>query len=298
VLRIELVEQRRFEKIQISPPQIRFRRARSHTRLCHWLHNLMVRIVVPAAGLLIGFGVFLLGLFGNSTGTRALWLVPALGLAVALLFGLLPTFRDPASRVIPFVAYTSALALGYFYSSGSTTDSLAQAAQRYSIAILWTSFAIGACAYLADWRPLVKRRLILCLFLGWLVSYFSSSAGGTGGGSWERWLADHLGISLHAAELLVIGIRKSIHLLFYGVLALLAAWTARGDKLNIRVAAVFGFCFALAHASFDEIRQSRMPDRTGQLSDVLIDMAGAALFLWLYLGLRKTKLPSVSTRPV
>lgn len=96
------------------------------------------------------------------------------------------------------------------------------------------------------------------------------------------------GISDEAIGLVQTFARKSAHATEYGVLALLV-WRARrqpvrGDRRpwcwrEARLA----FLVAVAYAVTDEFHQSFVPSRTGQLTDVAMDTAGAAaalLALW------------------
>lgn len=72
-----------------------------------------------------------------------------------------------------------------------------------------------------------------------------------------------------APELLNAFVRKSAHVIEYGILAALA-WHASGRVVPTMLV-------ALAVASTDEFRQSFSPYRTGTPWDVLLDLAGAAL---------------------
>jgi VanZ family protein len=82
-------------------------------------------------------------------------------------------------------------------------------------------------------------------------------------------------------------LRKTGHFAGYGTLSLLFYRGRRQtgrilSRRRIRVRDVaFAFVCTLVVASADEYHQSFLPSRTGQLKDVLLDMAGAALFLLL-----------------
>lgn len=77
-----------------------------------------------------------------------------------------------------------------------------------------------------------------------------------------------------APEILNSIIRKSAHVLEYGILGALAWRASRRLPVSLLV--------ALAVASTDEFRQSFSPLRTGTPWDVLLDVCGAALGVWLY----------------
>jgi VanZ family protein len=95
-------------------------------------------------------------------------------------------------------------------------------------------------------------------------------------------------------------LRKTCHFLGYGTLSLLFYRGRRlsGQILSIRrprlADAAFSLVCTLVVASADEYHQSFLPSRTGRPQDVLLDTAGAALFLLLlqlWLRLRRRTLP-------
>ncbi len=74
-----------------------------------------------------------------------------------------------------------------------------------------------------------------------------------------------------------IAIRKTAHFVEYAILALLAlrAFRISLDRPLVWLAAA-SFVLALVVAVVDESRQAAAADRTGALSDVALDMGGAA----------------------
>ncbi len=85
-------------------------------------------------------------------------------------------------------------------------------------------------------------------------------------------------------------IRKAAHVTEYAILGVLL-WRALRRGLPIpgwsweRKTAAVAWSLATLYAATDEIHQSFVPSRTGQIQDVLIDSGGAALglllvFLW------------------
>ncbi|HEY8464655.1 MAG TPA: VanZ family protein [Bacillota bacterium] len=102
------------------------------------------------------------------------------------------------------------------------------------------------------------------------------------GGFWEQWLRTHL--QLQSAEV-VFWLRKTAHFLGYGSLALLYwvyfyLWGLR------KTAPWWGIVGAALVASLDEYFQSRSAFRSGQPTDVLLDISGAVIFtsvttMWL-----------------
>lgn len=114
--------------------------------------------------------------------------------------------------------------------------------------------------------------LVLALALGLMVALLSGKAGGQD--PMVRWFVVRWGLSPEAAGEWVHWIRKAIHFLTYGFMAL---GIARGMGSRR-----FGVGFALAHAIFDEVRQSALSSRTGSFWDVLLDLAGALVLVGMW----------------
>jgi len=86
------------------------------------------------------------------------------------------------------------------------------------------------------------------------------------------------GLTENQANALTFAARKAVHFGFYGLVAV--AWRSSGAGWGA------SFTATAALALFDEGRQALSPGRSGQLLDVVIDLAGAAAAL-LWLGRRK-----------
>ena len=91
------------------------------------------------------------------------------------------------------------------------------------------------------------------------------------------------------------GWAKVLHLLLYGTLCILATRSfAHLDSFPLlaRYTTLAALVAAILYACTDEYHQTFTRGRHGQVSDVLIDTFGAALFLaarWLYMRARKGK---------
>ena len=127
------------------------------------------------------------------------------------------------------------------------------------------------------------RWLILAMGMGLLVAVFSGAVGGAD--PMIAWLQSVLGWSLERAEVGTFVFRKSAHFIFYGVLSFSLARAALAAKLDFNIAARLAVIWAIGHSVFDEATQMSFDSRSGSFWDVLIDMSGAgvALFIvWLH----------------
>jgi hypothetical protein len=76
-------------------------------------------------------------------------------------------------------------------------------------------------------------------------------------------------------------VQKALHVLAYAALALLWCW-ALGAWLRVPVARAVAACaIASAYGVLDEWHQSFVPGRYASFTDVMIDVAGAVLGIWL-----------------
>ncbi|MBN1460713.1 MAG: VanZ family protein [Armatimonadetes bacterium] len=103
--------------------------------------------------------------------------------------------------------------------------------------------------------------------ISWVLEPFTSAFGveapGAGMGEWTVWL-----------------LRKSLHMIEYGVLALLATrWFVSLDKMTFDGAVGGSLVLSTAYAAGDEFHQVFVPGRTGASGDIVIDALGASLVL-------------------
>ena len=94
------------------------------------------------------------------------------------------------------------------------------------------------------------------------------------------------------AELLTFLIRKAAHMTEFGILALLWLGTLRSGAGKAAWHYPAAFAVSSLYAITDEIHQLFVSDRAGQITDWLIDSAGALLFLccaWLLTRLKSAK---------
>ncbi|OLN24091.1 VanZ family protein [Domibacillus antri] len=78
-------------------------------------------------------------------------------------------------------------------------------------------------------------------------------------------------------------IRKFAHLLLFGILAVsLTRFLETAVRLHFMKAAVIALLLTGLYAVFDEYHQLQTGGRTALVSDVLLDITGAVIAIWLY----------------
>ena len=81
-------------------------------------------------------------------------------------------------------------------------------------------------------------------------------------------------------------VRKTAHAAEYALLALLAAGVLIRKETTLGAGIVFPLAVTAAYAATDEIHQLFVAGRSGQISDVLLDSAGALAGLLFLAGVR------------
>lgn len=134
----------------------------------------------------------------------------------------------------------------------------------------------------SDWS------LFLAIFLSWAVAYLSGSSGGA-----DQMVPyfDFLGLSLEQLNNLIIVIRKTIHVSFYGTLGFLFLAYLSDKITNAKSLFWIPFLFCLAISIADEGRQSLMPNRGGCVTDVILDMSATLFILFVVIRKRTKKTP-------
>ncbi len=127
-----------------------------------------------------------------------------------------------------------------------------------------------------------RNRAAWLLWVAWSAGFFVAYlSGGVGGaGRFFAWLRAQ-GLTLEQTEMVVLIVRKSIHVTAYGGFAFCAFGGLREFLWGQRGRLAFAVLWPLAFAIFDEVKQSRASGRTGSAWDVLIDLGGIAVFLGL-----------------
>lgn len=79
-------------------------------------------------------------------------------------------------------------------------------------------------------------------------------------------------------------LQNMLHVPLFGVLALLWGWSLRCWNTSARVESALMILFAGSYAVLDELHQSAVPGRQASFQDVLLDLAGVIIAVWLWAG--------------
>ncbi len=124
--------------------------------------------------------------------------------------------------------------------------------------------------------------LIAAIAMAVFVAFISGDRGGADSmrSALLSWLPPWL------AEAVLFAVRKSIHILFYGIMAWTVYRAGKSVGVSVPWAAV---AFSVAHGGFDEYRQfAASKTRFGTPTDILFDLGGALLILALGGAFRKS----------
>lgn len=221
----------------------------------------------------------------------------------------------PKEKWLPLLVPLATLAWwGSGMLSALTLPSLAMILGVTVCAVVRPKFALPAFFYLCIFAVVVASRasltsLLLPAIVGLVVLQFtrgsykcvmvaclcalpiaglSGSAGSAGG--WQESLTAWFGLGLQQADLVVLCIRRTIHFVAYGTIALTFYRSAIDLRQMRRTAAAV--VWVASHAAFDELRQHLTPGRSGRAQDALIDLIGAATFLVIAWALARRRLRS------
>jgi len=249
-----------------------------------------------AAFLIAGFAMGALSLPYESWGLPV-WPVAVMTLASGLVLSLIPGLEK--YRIHLAAIYFSVFLLMWLQSFPRAITPKATLYHFRGLVwmLTWSGFGLTALICVVDLLRRVRSDLaarkavvfaLAAIFMGSIIAF--ASGPGAGAGRMFGWF-QYMGLTESQAELLVLVIRKVVHFVYYGLMALIAAVAAKagaGKSKGVSRAVWVGFLFMLVHAVFDEGRQSNVDLRTGSWIDVGIDSLGAAFFLWLAFG-RKRK---------
>lgn len=255
--------------------------------------NHFVKPVLRLAAFLFGTAgaVALVGTLENTF--PWIWLPFLTGACISCV-ALLQPWLTSTRLAVPFCgAISFGTALTYTLSTVPVISRMGSAfpkiAQFIGLAIFLFSAGLLAVRGFSQAKTAKSTRwLLVPIAAGCVLGYVSGGIGGS----------DHmldfamrvLHMSRDQADLIIHYMRKTIHFTAYGIVGLsLFRGAMTGGAPTPRSIAFALFCVFFL-ASFDEMRQTTAPNRTGSPWDVTLDMTGASCFVLIASALsRKTK---------
>jgi VanZ family protein len=211
------------------------------------------------------------------------WIPLTYAAALGAWLSLLPFVRDKELGFWIFFGLAIAVLVVWALSEGVLSPTIAGLKFKVSAWEWWTLVAVDIVLLVGLIQSRADRQrvgwLITLVILSVLVVQTSNS--GASAGRMVHFFTAYLHLDEATAEHVVVVIRKTIHVCFYGFLAF-TAWRAAGQaQLRRGSLLLFAAGAALIVASFDELRQTTQMGRGGSAWDVLLDMVGACAALAL-----------------
>ena len=221
------------------------------------------------------------------------WLPLLLGVAASTVVALQPWFRASRLGAEFCAALTAATTFTYCLSTRPVITRFGSVLPH--LALFFGFIAFLGLTTLFGGRGLSQLKtkamtswLFIPIFAGCVVGYVSGGIGGAN--HMVRWLMALTHIPKDQAEQVVHIFRKTIHVCAYGVVGFSLFRAALAGRARNSTAIGFAMLMVLCIASFDEIRQTTAPNRTGSAWDVALDMTGASSFVFIaWLFLRRSK---------
>ncbi len=190
--------------------------------------------------------------------------------SLAMIFGVTVCAMSRPKFALPAFFYLCIFAL--VVASRATLTSLLFPASAGLVALQFT-------------RGPYKHAIVACL-CALPIAGLSGTAGSAGG--WQESLMAWFKLDFQQADLVVLCIRRTIHFVAYGTIALTFFRSAVDLPQTRRIATAL--VWVGSHAAFDELRQHLTPGRSGRVQDALIDLIGAATFLGIAWALARRRL--------
>lgn len=141
----------------------------------------------------------------------------------------------------------------------------------------------------------LKKLLLVCIVLFWLIVIFllssqpASHSNDLSQGITEKVVRAIEKVTNQQLDLNQWNhwIRKNAHFFLYFILGIFLMSGLTAFRVRLRRASLYAFGISVLYAISDEAHQLFVDGRGGQVRDVLIDSAGAALGILLFAGLYK-----------
>lgn len=217
-----------------------------------------------------GVVAILTGIYSTVLALQGASSIPVL--FVSLAVGFMLTRIEAIQRNVPLFCATFALVFGTAWLASQPAPPTQMSAFLAKITLQVTMLVSMALLVVSLARSGSRQGywLVWVFAMAAFIAFLSGDAGGA-----DPFLLffKKLGLGPHAADLMVILTRKTIHFTYYGFMGYSAF---RGSKLPW-----LGFSYPTVIAVFDETRQHfYASQRTGSAWDVVLDLLGVSLFMW------------------
>ncbi len=149
----------------------------------------------------------------------------------------------------------------------------------------------------------IRRKLFFILTIIWMILIFSFSSRS---GTVSSQDSNHVGMLIGEvfvpdfdqwseerqndfADMVDHPVRKTAHAMEYAVLGFLTAGIFVDKRKYWKYKIFIPWLIAAGYAAMDEFHQLFVPGRSGQISDVILDSAGALAGVWIMAGLEKIR---------
>lgn len=149
----------------------------------------------------------------------------------------------------------------------------------------------------------IRRKIFFILTVVWMVLIFSFSSRS---GTMSSQDSNHVGMMIGEvfipdfdqwgqerqndfADAVDHPVRKTAHAMEYAVLGFLTAGIVADKRKCWKWNILLPWLIAAGYAATDEFHQLFVPGRSGQISDVILDSAGAFAGVWIMAGLGKIR---------
>jgi len=226
----------------------------------------------------------------------AIWLPLLMGVALAAVVSAQPWLTSSRLATLFCASMTLGTSFTYALSTKPVTSRFGSAVPKFELVGLGVVFLFVSLLFLG--RGLFQKKtskmaawLIIPIAASCIVGYVSGGIGGSD--HMVRLFIRLFHLSQSQAEVIVHYVRKGIHLSAYGILGFSLLRSATAGSASKGKAFAFAMLGTLCVASFDELRQTAAPNRTGSAWDVALDLSGALVFVAI--GLAMTKRGTSST---
>ena len=241
-----------------------------------------MKLVVRLGAFAIGAAgaILLIGVLNNTF--PWFWLPVLMGIAISIVVGSQQWFITTRLAGLFCCALTLGCTLTFAITTLPVTTFFGSMFPKLLQFICLCLFLICLGLFVA--RGLTQRKT--AKMTAWLLVPIAAAcvlgcvSGGVGGGNHMIYFAMHyLHMTKDQADIVVHYVRKTIHFSAYGFLGLSCFRAAIAGSAAKGRAIAFALLCILCLASFDEMRQTTAPNRTGSPWDVALDMTGSSFFV-------------------